>query len=184
MAFDFPPFGPGSFSVFTEGDTSLITRLDGRTACFSAKNWAAHFQTNSVTMGVRIMTPRLVPPWNRVNIFTDATARGNVSATAFGGYAMARVEARVKVLDTSMRVLAEAGPMFFGGSSIQIPWFYSLGFRFSGVASTDAAITGSISTAPLIVEVRITCSVAAFSQAVAEANIDNACVTAIHVFSS
>ncbi len=183
MAFDFS-FGPSSFTVFTEGDVGLITRLNRPAACFSAKNWAAHFQSDSVTMGVRIITRNLVPPWNRINIFTDSTAQGEVVATAFGGYAMARVEARCRVMDTSMRVLAEGGPSFFSGSSIQIPWFYSVGFRFAGVAFADAVISASIGTGPLIVEVRITSSVAAYSQAVAEANIDNACVTAIRVFSS
>jgi hypothetical protein len=182
MAFNFL-FGPRQFSVFKEGDERLITRLDAGAACFSVNNWVARLQTDSVTMGFRVMTPNLVPPWNRISIFADATARGHVEASVWNGYARASVEARVRVTDTSGRVLAEAGPALFGGSSIEIPWFWSVGFDYAGNASPNALITASIGTAPLIVEARISSGVTVIGPGNATANITNACVNAIRVFS-
>jgi hypothetical protein len=181
MSFNFP-FAPGRFSSFMEGpDQRLRTRFDGR-ACFSAENWAGHFQSFSFTQGFRVMTPNLVPPWNRVAVFADANAQGRVEAVGLNGYAHASVSVRLRVMDLSMRVLAEVGPLSFGGAWISIPWFGSLAFPFASNQGLNAVFNTS-STAPLIVEVRINSTAAGFGWGYGIADISNACLNAIRVFS-
>src|SRR3954469_9433286 len=181
MSFDFR-FGPPQFVLFPEGDARLVTAMNRPTACFSVANFAGYFQTDSVTIGVRIMTPQLIPPFNGVNIFATSTARGRVEAVALNGFAQARVEARLKVLDSRLNPLIETDPVLFGGSSIFIPWFNGFGFDFGGTAMTSGRLT-RVGTSPLIVEARISSGVGAFGPAYAIANISNACFTSIRVVS-
>jgi len=135
-------------------------------------------------MVVRVRTGILTPPFNGINIWTDSVAQGRVFAAALPGYARASVEARVRVLDgTGRRILVEAGPKFFRGSSIDITVFYGSGWNFEGIAQTDARITSPIGTDSLIVEVRISSWAVAYGWGSATANIWNGCVTGIRVFS-
>lgn len=176
-----PPWPVGG--VIPEGAVDRITRIDPRQGCFAMTNSAYFSQTIFGTMVVRVRTPALALPFNGVNIWTDSSAEGRVEATALPGYARARVEARLRVLDfTGARVIVETDPVFFAGSTIDIPVFYGAGFPFSGVAFADATITPR-STGPLIIEVRISSWAVAAGYATAHANINNACVTAIRVFS-
>lgn len=186
MAFDFflrPPWPSGA--VFTEASTDRIRRLDTRTGCFAVSNTALFAQTVLVTMGVRIMTPSLTPPFRFINIETDSTATGRVDAGALPGYARGRVEAKVRVLDTRMNVLsAPTRANLFGVSTVDAPAFFGLGFPFSGTAFADTSFSGTGISGPLIVEVRINSWAVAYGWASATADIQNACITAIHVFSS
>ena len=187
-----PPWPTGA--VFTEASTDRITRIDRRTGCFAVRNTAWVIETVLVTMGVRIMTPPLIRPFRFIHVETDSTGTGMVSAGALPGYARGRVEARVRVLDTSMRVLSDPEPIadnFF--RSVTVPFFYGLGLPFSRTVFADTMLFGPDAPAPLsafgvsgplIVEVRINSWAIAYGNASATADIANACVTAIHVFTS
>ena len=185
-----PPFAsstprPIGFSVSEEGSTERIRNLNNSTACFSVVGNESYFlQTASVTMVTRLMTPALVAPFRNIVVQTDASASGRIAAAALPGWARARVETRLRVLDVSGNVLSEAGPSFFGASWIDIPVFWGLGFGFSGIAFTDTEIPGSVGVRPLVVELRISAWAVTYGWAQATADIFSACVTKIHVFST
>jgi hypothetical protein len=188
MSFNFlftPPWPTGS--VFREGAIDRITRLDTANGCFSMNNGAIFTQTIFGGMVVRIRTPPLIPPFSSIGIETDSTAHGRVAAAALPGFARGVVEARLRVFTSAgMRLLAEAGPVLFGGSAVMAPAFFALGFEFNGMALTDRtfpATVSSVGLAPLIVELRIVSGAVAAGWANATADVRNACVTSIRVFS-
>jgi hypothetical protein len=184
MSFDFrfgPPWPAGAVTIVAGADR--VTRTDRAAGCFAANNAAYFTQTVQVSLRVRIMTGVLRRPFNFIHVETDSTASGRVEAAALPGYAQGSVEASVNVMDTSLRVLSTVRPIPFARALA--PAFYGMGFPFSGVTVfADTAFSGTGVTGPLIVDVRIDSWATAVGWANAAADLQNACVTQIHVFSS